>query len=134
MGDFKSQLAAMARAFPEASVAGHEALIPGLTLPDPDDRHVLAAAIRCGAQHIITDNLSDFPNALLEEFSIEAIDADEFLSRTYDLYPAEAFEVLRLMRQGYDRPPFTPSEFIMDLTAKGLSKLASRLRPVRGIL
>ena len=42
-------------------VTGYEFLIPRLTLPDPDDRHVLAAAIRAGADLIVTANLSDFP-------------------------------------------------------------------------
>lgn len=130
----QDQLAAIRRAFPEAVVTGYEAIISGLQLPDPDDRHVLAAAIRCGAQHIVTQNLSDFPAALLEEFSIEAIHPDEFLSRTFDLYPAEAFETLREMRRIYKNPPYTPSEFVLDLTAKGLPKLASRLRPMRDYL
>jgi hypothetical protein len=129
-----SQLAAMREVFPEALVTGYESLVGGLTLPDPDDRHVLAAAIQCGAQHIVTDNLADFPKAALDHFSIEAIDADEFLSRTFDLYPVEALEILRTTRKSYKNPPFTPSEFVFDLTAKGLPKLASRLRPNRAIL
>lgn len=129
-----AQLDAMQRAFPEALVTGYRPLIKGLTLPDPNDRHVLAAAILCGAQHIVTDNLADFPNDQLAKFCIEAIDADEFLARTFDLYPSEATEVLRQMRRGYSKPPFSPSEFIMDLTAKGLSKLASRLKPARALL
>jgi predicted nucleic acid-binding protein len=130
----QSQLEAMRDAFPEALVTGYEHLVEGLTLPDPDDRHVLAAAIRCGAQHIITENLAHFPGEALAEYCVEAIDADEFLSRTFDLYQSEAIEVLKLMRHRYKNPPFTPPEFIMDLTAKGLSKLASRLRPFRTLL
>jgi predicted nucleic acid-binding protein len=129
-----SQLEAMRRAFPEALVTGYEPIIAGLTLPDPDDRHVLAAAIRCGAQHIVTQNLSDFPNEVLEEFSIEAIDADEFLSRTFELYPTDAVEVLKAMRRAYNNPPYSPSEFVLELTAKGLPKLASQLRPMRALL
>lgn len=129
-----SQLDAMHREFPEALVTGYERLIEGLELPDPDDRHVLAAAILSGAQHIITENLADFPADALEPFAIEAIDADDFLSRTYDLYPTEALQVCRATRVYYRNPPFTPSEFVLDLTAKGLPKLASRLRPNRGLL
>ncbi len=130
----QAQLEAMERAFPEASVQGHEPLIAALTLPDPDDRHVLAAAISSGAQHIITENLRDFPEEVLSDFGIEAIDADEFLSRTFDLYPEAAIEALKLMRLSYRSPPFNPSEFVFDLTAKGLPKLASRLRPARGLV
>jgi len=45
----------------DALVDGHQSLIPALALPDPDDRHVLAAAIQCGADLIVTFNLDDFP-------------------------------------------------------------------------
>jgi predicted nucleic acid-binding protein len=130
----QSQLEAMQRAFPEACITGYEPLIDGLKLPDPKDRHVLAAAIRCGAQHIVTENLKDFPDDVLNEFAVEAIDADEFLSRTFELYPAAALEALKAMRQTYRKPPFTQSEFVFDLTAKGMPKLASRLRPARSLL
>lgn len=61
----------MRRAFPEACVTGHEPLIEALALPDADDRHALAAAIRCGAQHIVTDNLKDLPGDIFSEFAIE---------------------------------------------------------------
>src|SRR5687767_9319707 len=50
----------MNRALPDVLVTGYEELIDGLTLPDPNDRHVLAAAIRSGAQVIVTTNLDDF--------------------------------------------------------------------------
>ncbi|MFE5700789.1 PIN domain-containing protein [Rhodococcus koreensis] len=53
----------MNRAVPDCLVTGYEALIPALTLPDEDDRHVLAAAIRAGAQVIVTANLRDFPDS-----------------------------------------------------------------------
>lgn len=130
----QAQLEAMQRAFPEACITGYEPLIDALTLPDAEDRHVLAAAIRCGAQHIVTENLKDFPENVLSEFAVEAIDADEFLSRTFDLYPAAAIEALKIMRQGYRNPAFTQSEFVFDLTAKGLPKLASRVRPARALI
>ncbi|MCA3627248.1 MAG: PIN domain-containing protein [Methylobacterium sp.] len=133
-GSIQSQHEAMQRAFPEACITGHEPLIDALKLPDANDRHVLAAAIRCGAQHIVTENLKDFPDDVLNEFAVEAIDADEFLSRTFDLYPAAALEALKTMRQAYRNPPFTQSEFVFDLTAKGMPKLASRLRPARSLL
>ncbi|MYH57557.1 MAG: PIN domain-containing protein [Boseongicola sp. SB0675_bin_26] len=120
--------------FPEAIVSGFEHLEAGLNLPDADDRHVLAAAILCGAQHIVTDNIRDFPSAELDQFDIKAIEADEYLSRTFDLYTAEAMHVLRELRSHYSNPPFTPSEFVFDLTAKGMPKLAARVRKRRDFL
>lgn len=124
----RSQEEVMREHFPDALVTGHVSLISTLDLPDPDDRHVLAAAIQCGAQHIVTENIVDFPPKTLDKFQIEAINADEFLSRTFDLYPVEALEVLRNLRAHYKNPAFTPPEFILDLTAKGLPKLAERLK------
>jgi predicted nucleic acid-binding protein len=123
-----SQIAAMERAFPEACVVGGDSLIESLDLPDPDDRHVLATAIRAGAEHIVTENLRDFPDEKLEAFGTSAVSADDFLSSTFELYPAEAIAVLRAMRRDYDNPPFTPDEFIFDLQKKGLPKLASMLK------
>ncbi len=124
----RSQRDAMREYFPEALVTGYEPLIATLKLPDADDRHVLAAAVRCGAQYIITDNLADFPAEVLDRFDIVAIDADGFLSRTVELYPSEAFGVLRALREAYSNPPFTPSGFARDLTAKGLARLAAQIR------
>ncbi|NBC14297.1 MAG: PIN domain-containing protein [Gammaproteobacteria bacterium] len=130
----RSQQQAMEEHFPEALVSGYEALIDGLALPDPNDRHVLAAAIQCGAQHIVTENLRDFPETRLAGFDVEAIGCDEFLSRTFDLYVSEALVVLKQVRALYRNPAFTPSEFVLDLTASGLPKLAARLREHREFL
>lgn len=123
-----AQIAAMQKAFPESCVQGGVDLIESLELPDPDDRHVLATAIRAGAEHIVTENLKDFPDERLDQYGISAVTADDFLSSTFELYPTEALAALRTMRRSYLRPPFTPNEFIFDLQKKGLPKLASMLR------
>jgi hypothetical protein len=62
----------MNRALPDANVTGHHALIDSLELPDLDDRHVLAAAVRIGAQAIVTFNLDDFPATALDPLGLEA--------------------------------------------------------------
>lgn len=124
----------LSEVFSEALVTGYEHIKAGLSLPDKDDIHVLAAAIQCGAQHIITDNIRDFPEMALEPYDIEAIEADEFLTRTFELYTAEAMAVLRELRTHYSNPAFTPSEFVLDLTAKGMPKLAARVRTRRQFL
>jgi hypothetical protein len=56
---------AMDRAFPASSISGFESLIPAFSLPDPDDRHVLAAAVHVKADLIVTTNLKDFPSGVL---------------------------------------------------------------------
>lgn len=127
-GSIDAQIRAMARAFPESCVTGGEALIASLDLPDANDRHVLATAIRTGAEHIVTENLKDFPDRALEPLGITAVTADDFLSSTFELYPGDAFRAMRTMRRAYGNPPFSPGEFIFDLQAKGLPKLASMLK------
>lgn len=60
-------------------------LVAGLTLPDPDDRHVLAAAIRCGASVIVTFNQRDFPADVLASYGVESQHPDEFVENLFDL-------------------------------------------------
>ena len=60
-------------------VTDYENLIPTVTIPDPDDRHVLAAAIKAQAQYIVTENLRDFPIEILSSYKISPVTADEFL-------------------------------------------------------
>lgn len=122
------QAALISEHFSECFVEGYQSLIDGLSLPDEDDRHVLAAAIRCSAQVIVTENLRDFPADRLEEHAVEAVTADDFLVGTYDLFPTKAAFALRRMRKKRKNPPFTVSEFLLDLTRSGLPKLAATAR------
>lgn len=62
----------MCDAVPDSLTTGYHDLIEGLDLPDPDDRHVLAAAIRSGSQVIVTENMRDFPVQVLDTYHIEA--------------------------------------------------------------
>jgi len=124
----RQQEAAIREVFDECLVTGYAPLIPGLTLPDEDDRHVLAAAIKCSAQIIVTENHKDFPTDALEEYGIETLCADDFLANTYDLFPKSGARVLKQVRQRYDNPPFTRSEFLMDLIKNGMPKLAALAR------
>lgn len=74
------------RHFPEAWVEGHEGLISAMT-NDPKDRHVLAAAVRCNAEVIVTLNMKDFPRTALDPYSITAMGPSTFLRNLYDLDP-----------------------------------------------
>ncbi|MFP4282996.1 MAG: PIN domain-containing protein [Opitutales bacterium] len=74
------------RAFPEAIVTGHEKLMPLLNV-DPDDQHVLAAAIRGEARLIVTFNLKDFPADGLREWDVEAVHLQDYLVTLYDMRP-----------------------------------------------
>ena len=73
-------------ALPEFS-GDYAPLIPSLTLPDADDRHVLAAAIAAQVSVIVTFNLSDFPQAALLPYGVRALHPDAFLIELLDAAP-----------------------------------------------
>ncbi len=109
-------------------VTGYEYLIPSLELPDPDDRHVLAAAIKGGADVIVTFNLSDFPQATLEQYDIEAQHPDDFISNLIDLKPAKVTAAAETTRQRLKNPPKPINEYLETLLKQGLSVSVSMLR------
>lgn len=113
---------------PDCLVTGYEPLIPTLSLPDPDDRHVLAAAIHGGASVIVTFNLADFPASVLSAYSIEAVHPDEFIMGLWDEFPAAILEAVRRQRAGLKRPPRTAAELLDSLELCRLNKLAFCLR------
>jgi hypothetical protein len=88
--------------FPEAAVTGHEKLIALMT-NEPKDRHVLAVAVQCGAQVIVTSNLRDFAPESLSEWSIEPQHPDQFLLNLFELYPAEIVSKLHDQAMTIDR-------------------------------
>jgi predicted nucleic acid-binding protein len=109
-------------------VTGFESLEAGLTsLPDPDDRHVLAAAIHCGAQEIVTFNLQDFPEAALRPYGIRAIHPDEFVEHLLDLNTEAVCEAVRRIRRRLAHPPRTALEMIANYESQGLAISASIL-------
>ena len=109
-------------------MAGYEHLIDVLELPDVDDRHVLAAAIRCGAQVIVTNNVTDFPADQLDEYGIEAQTADEFLVRLVDLRPALVAATLQCQADSLRDPPQTWNEVLARLERSGLTRTVAELR------
>lgn len=106
-------LAELRAQFPEAIVIGHELLIPTLT-NDEKDRHVLAAAIKAGAQVIITNNLRHFPASALAAHNVEALTPDAFLCDVFDLYPETIAAILH--QQAADmRQPKTVDDVLRGL-------------------
>lgn len=124
----------MNAALPDALVTGHEALIDGLTLPDPDDRHVLAAAIRCGASVIVTFNERDFPEDRLAPFGIEVQHPDEFIDNLFDLDQAAVVAAAQKQRHTLKNPPIDADRYLEILQKQGLIRTVKNLAGFRTVL
>lgn len=111
-------------------VTGYEGRIENLTLPDPDDRHVLAAAIKAQAQVIVTYNLRDFPASTLQTYGIEAVHPDDFMLRLIGLDPLVVRETVETHHQSLKNPPKTPAEYLATLSHQSLPKTAAALTQI----
>lgn len=112
----------------DAIVTGYEDLIPSLQVPDPDDRHVIAAAIRARADVIVTMNVRDFPAEVLNPLGIDAQHPDEFILHLLDLAPGAVVAAAQRHRQSLKNPPKTVDEYLETLERQGLTQTVSTLR------
>ena len=115
-------------------VEGYEYLIPRLDLPDPDDRHVLAAAIHARADAIVTFNLKDFPRNVLETFNMEALHPDDFVCYQFDLYGPAVVIAAQRCRNRLKNPPKTAEDYLATLRAQSLPKTVAALAPYAAVL
>jgi hypothetical protein len=118
----------MNRVLPAANIRDYQHHIADLTLPDPDDRHVLAAAIQARATIILTFNLRDFPAAELARHGIAAIGPDEFLTQ---LRPADAEgigDVVEAARLNLSQTAPSPEVFLDILERQQLGNFVKALR------
>lgn len=118
----------MNHAVRDCVVSDFEFMIPSLSLPDPDDRHVVAAAIHCGASLIITFNLKDFPDSALKPHKLVAQHPDDFIVDLLDLHPAGVLEAVTSHRRSLKSPPKTADEYLDTLLAQGLTQTVAVLR------
>lgn len=109
-------------------VEDYEGLIEKLELPDPNDRHVLAAAIHARADAIVTFNLKDFPNETLAPFGIEAIHPDAFIVTLIDENAALVISAIERQQKSLKNPPRTMAELLETLEANELKETVNRLR------
>lgn len=118
----------------DCEVTGYEALEPTVAVPDPKDRHVVAAAIRAGAQEIVTFNLRDFPESALQPLGVRAVHPDVFVEHLLDLNFDLVCEAVRRIRRRLAAPPMTAEELLATYESRGLAISASILRGSIGSL
>jgi len=120
----------MNQVLPDADVRGYEHRIANLVLPDPDDRHVLAAAIETKASILLTFNLKDFPADILGSFGIVARHPDSLLCDLFEADPEAIAAVVDEARLNLSRSAPTTSEFLEILERQKLRGFVRLLRTV----
>ncbi len=117
-------LGEMNNSFTEANVTGFEHLIPTIELPDLDDRHVVACAIQCEAEIIVTKNLKDFPKEALEKFSIVAQHPDDFICNLFKIDEKTLQKALNKQLKTLKNPPQTKEQLLATFRKNDLIKAA----------
>ncbi|MEU7832772.1 PIN domain-containing protein [Nonomuraea sp. NPDC049129] len=112
----------------DSLIEGYEPLIEGLKLPDSDDRHVLAAAIKAGAQIIVTSNLKDFPAEDLAPWGIEAKSPDDFVLDQIDHDGRVVWACVQQIADSRTNPPETVDDVLDALETAGLVESVAALR------
>ena len=126
--DVQKRFTDVREAFDDALVTGWEGLEAGISLPDSDDRHVVAAAIRVGAQAIVTFNVRDFPGTTLSALGLEAVHPDDFLLDQLDLSPPTILQVIREQAGHTRQPRLTPQDLAELLSRAGVPNFADEIR------
>ena len=120
----------MEQAFEDAMVDGFDHLLAvGEAVPDANDRHVLAAAIKARAHVIVTDNLRHFPDRALAPFGIEVRSADAFIADTAMLDIGRAVVAVQRMRSRLINPPVNADDLFLKMEAQGLTETVDTLKP-----
>ena len=120
----------MRDAVPDCLVTHYDDLVDSLDLPDPDDRHVLAAAIRGNADAIVSANVKDFPASVLSRFDIDLQTPDQFVLNQLLLQPTVALAALKKMRERWARPAMNAEAMVSLLEQRQLAQTAAHLRDV----
>ncbi|MFQ8431695.1 RSP_2648 family PIN domain-containing protein [Amaricoccus sp. W119] len=122
----RAEIALLRADWPKAEVEAPEDLTRTIILPDPDDAHVLAAAVAGGAGTLLTSNRADFPNRLLARYHVIPRDPDGFLSEldTENTGVGAVAETVRARTEAISGHPVALRPL---LRRAGLPRLAKRL-------
>lgn len=132
--DLERTRALMNTAVRDCLVTSFEHLIPAIELPDPDDRHVVAAAIHSGARLIVTFNLKDFLPNVLKRYNLAAQHPDDFIFDVLALHPAVACQAAANHRRSLKNPSKTADEYLDTLLKQGLTQTVGLLREWKSVI
>jgi predicted nucleic acid-binding protein len=124
----------MNKAVMDPLVTGYEKLVSTFVLPDPDDRHVLAAAVHARADAIVTFNIADFPDDILRSQNLEAIHPDDFITYQFDLNEAAVISAANAVCRRLRNPQKTGREYLDILLKQRLPKTVAMLRPYETLI
>ena len=128
------QVKILRKHFPDALVTGYNHFAETLNIPTTFERNVFAAAIKCNAEYVITDQNKFIPRELEKQYGVSVMNADEFLYQIQTLYWRDLTPIIRDLINKYKNPSFTGVEFIKQLKQVGLVKFAARLKDHVGLL
>lgn len=111
--------------FEDALVEGWEPLETSVLLPDPDDRHAVAAALAGRADLIVTGNVKDFPPATLGTWDLEVQSPDDFLLNQLDLDPDRVMHALQRQVDAARNPRITLPVLVASLARAGAPRFAA---------
>lgn len=117
----------MDAAVPDALMDEDQELIETLSLPDQDDRHVLAAAITGEVDVLITWNLRHFPQEAVLVHGIEVLTPDDLVCRLMALAPQDTREAVEALRVSLNNPPYTWPGLLKRFDQVGLVRTAEAL-------
>ncbi|MGA8165544.1 MAG: hypothetical protein WB791_11105 [Waddliaceae bacterium] len=112
----------MEDAVPDCLVSNYDSIENSLELPNPNDRHVLAAAIHCGSNFLLTENLRDFPQSILSHHYIHAVTVDTFLSSIMEQYQYELRRALESILKRLKNPPVSIEDWCLRLGRIGFPR------------
>lgn len=117
----------MTNAFEDALVEGYEPVVEAMESPDPDDRHVFAAAVAAGASGIVTSDRTGFPAQTADQHNLLIIPPDEFLLDLLDMAPSTVTRALNEQSAAYTRPPRSVEDILAALNRAGAPRFAAEI-------
>jgi predicted nucleic acid-binding protein len=124
----KRRCSAMNSALPEAMVTGYDYRISTIAFEDPDDRHVIAAALHVRASGIVTRDTAHFTPESMAPFGLKVVDPDELLVACHDWFPQDCIRTVEEARLSLTVTKPSLDQYLETLESQDLPEFVKRLR------